>query len=133
MAAVSVRVTTMLIENTSDLIRQVEHRILPSGIAVDIATLINDTALVLASDSLSLYRTAAQAGDPLGNGLIASVALPVSLPLQSGRFLQEHRAGYVGLSGGYVLLITLNDTQLFASKEDALRNRNELARLSLAH
>ena len=133
MAAVSVRVTTMLIENTSDLIRQVEHRVLPSGAVVDVANLINGTFLVIAADSLSLYRTAAQVGDPLGNGLIASVALPVSLPLQNGRFLQEHRAGYVGLSGGYVLLITLNDAQVFVSKEDALRNRNELARLSLAH
>jgi len=45
----------------------------------------------------------------------------------------EHRAGYVGLAGGFVLLITLNDVQLFGSKEDALRNRNEIARLSLAH
>ena len=133
MQAVREQVTAMLIENTSDLIRQVEHRLLPSGAVVDIASLINGTFLVLAADSLSLYRTAAQVGDPLGNGLIASVALPVSLPLQDGRFLQEHRAGYVGLSGGYVLLITLNDAQLFSSKEDALRFRTELVRLSLAH
>jgi len=31
-----------------------------------------------------------------------------------------------------VILITPNDIQLFASKADALRNQNELARLQLA-
>ena len=71
--------------------------------------------------------------DALGNGLIASVTLPHTLPAENDRLVLEHRAGYVGLAGGFVLLITLDDVQLFGSKEDALRNRNEIARLSLAH
>lgn len=123
----------MLIENTSDLIVRLEQRQLPSGIDVDLAALQNGTVLAIGADALALYRSFDAVGDALGNGLIASVTLPHTLPAENGRFVLEHRAGYVGLAGGFVLLITLNDVQLFSSKEDALRNRNEIARLSLAH
>ena len=127
----------MLIENTSDLIRNISQVTLSNGAQADAASLINDTVLVVAADALALYRTVEQVGDPLGNGLIRSVPLTDILdePLpanEAGRFIAEHRAGYVGLAGGRVLLITLNDVQMFSSKEDALRNHNELVRLSLA-
>ncbi|MCD8522211.1 MAG: hypothetical protein LRY66_15175 [Saccharospirillaceae bacterium] len=123
----------MLIENTSDLITRLEQRQLPSGVMVDLAGLQNGTVLAISTDALALYRSFGAVGDALGNGLVASVALPLGLVMESGRFVLEHRAGYVGLAGGFVLLITLNDVQLFGSKDDALRNRNEIARLSLAH
>ncbi|MCT7358153.1 MAG: hypothetical protein COB09_10405 [Thalassobium sp.] len=123
----------MLIENTSDLIVRLEQRQLPSGINVDLAALQNGTVLAISADALALYRSFDAVGDALGNGLIASVTLPHTLPAENDRLVLEHRAGYVGLAGGFVLLITLNDVQLFGSKEDALRNRNEIARLSLAH
>ncbi len=123
----------MLIENTSDLIVRLEQRQLPSGINVDLAALQNGTVLAISADALALYRSFDAVGDALGNGLIASVTLPHTLPAENDRLVMEHRAGYVGLAGGFVLLITLNDVQLFGSKEDALRNRNEIARLSLAH
>ncbi len=123
----------MLIENTSDLIVRTEQRQLPSGVPVDLAGLQNGTVLAIGADALALYRSFEAVGDALGNGLIASVTLPRTLAAENGGFVLEHRAGYVGLAGGFVLLITLNDVQLFSSKEDALRNRNEIARLSLAH
>ena len=123
----------MLIENTSDLIVRLEQRQLPSGINVDLAALQNGTVLAISADALALYRSFDAVGDALGNGLIASVTLPHTLPAENDRLVLEHRAGYVGLAGGFVLLITLNDVQLFGSKEDALRNRNEIARLPLAH
>jgi len=123
----------MLIENTSDLIVRLEQRQLPSGINVDLAALQNGTVLAISADALALYRSFDAVGDALGNGLIASVTLPHTLPAENDRLVLEHRAGYVGLAGGFVLLITLDDVQLFGSKEDALRNRNEIARLSLAH
>ncbi|MAD44997.1 MAG: hypothetical protein CMI02_00315 [Oceanospirillaceae bacterium] len=122
----------MLIENTSDLIRQVTSLTLASGIPAEAASLINDTVLVITADTLALYRTLEQVGDPLGNGLIRSVSLDTPLEADDGHFIREHRAGYVGLCDGAVLLITLNDVQLFSSKEDALHNRNERLRLSLA-
>ena len=109
----------MILQNTSDLIAQVTHQQLPSGIPVDVAQLVNGSALVISADAL-------------GNGLVRSIDLPLTLTQENGAFLQEHKAGYVGLSGGVVLLITLNDIQVFSSKEDALRNRNELIRMSLA-
>ena len=123
----------MLIENTSDLIVRTEQRQLPSGVPVDLAGLQNGTVLAIGADALALYRSFEAVGDALGYGLIASVTLPCTLAAEDGCFVLEHRAGYVGLAGGFVLLITLNDVQLFSSKEDALRNRNEIARLSLAH
>lgn len=123
----------MLIENSSNLIAAVTHQQLTNGVTVDVATLVNGTALVIAADSLSLYRSPQQVGDALGNGLIASVRLPFTLPQTEAGYLLEHRAGYAGLAGGWVLLITLNDVQVFASKDDALRNRHEQARLPLAH
>ena len=123
----------MLSASSSDLIRTTECRQLPQAGAVEVLTLVNGTALVIAADSLSLYRSPQQVGDPLGNGLVASVAAAPALVPQQGRFVQEYRAGYVGLCDGRVLLISLNFVQLFGSKEDALHNRGEQARLSLAH
>lgn len=122
----------MLSASSSDLIRTTECRQLPQAGAVEVLTLVNGTALVIAADSLSLYRSPQQVGDPLGNGLVASVAAVPALVPQQGRFVQECRAGYVGLCDGRVLLISLNFVQLFGSKEDALHNRHEQARLSLA-
>ena len=122
----------MLLQNTSDLITQVTQETLASGQPVDAALLINGTVLVIGADALALYRTREQISDPLGNGLIRSVVLPQPLEPDNGRFLLEHKAGYVGLAGGRVILITLNDVQLFDSKNDALRNQNERGRMSLA-
>lgn len=122
----------MIIGNSSDLISALRHSEV-SGHTVAIATLINGTALVVAPDSMSLYRSADKVGDELGNGLIASLRLPITLSAPNGVLIVEHKAGYVGLADGHVLLITLNDVQLFTNKNDALRNQHEIARLSLAH
>ena len=121
----------MILQNTSDLIAQVTHQQLPSGIPVDVAQLVNGSALVISADALALYRNADGVGDALGNGLVRSIDLPLTLTQENGAFLQEHKAGYVGLSDGRVLLITLNDVQMFPSKQDALRNQNEVVRLPL--
>jgi hypothetical protein len=124
----------MLLENSSDLIARLEHTQLANGEPVDLAHLINGQVLAVSSDALALYSRADSVQDALGNGLLSSVALPegVRLSVQHDGFIQQYRAGYVGLSDDYVLLITLNDVQLFASKSDALRNQNELARLALS-
>jgi len=123
----------MLIENSSDLIQSVEQAQLPSGKPADLATLVNGQVLVVSEDALAVYRSVADVSDELGNGLRASVSIPAAytLPWQAQAFIQEHRAGYVGLSDGRVLLITLNDVQMFPSKQDALRNQNEVVRIPL--
>lgn len=127
----------MLIESTTDLITDLTVRKMPSGIWVQEAALVNGNALVVASDTLALYRRPNSCTDILGNGFIRSIAIPESSHLrvaddQQGHFIVEHRAGYVGLQGGKVLLITLNDVQMFADKLSALQNKNEIVRLSLA-
>lgn len=123
----------MLIEQSSDLIKTVQSVSLPSGSCVDAATLINQQILVVSSDTLSLYQRLEAIGDELGNGLIRSVAIPSQHHLQSadGHFIQTHKAGYVGLTNDRVLLIGLNSVQMFASREDALRNQHEIIQLKL--
>lgn len=127
----------MLIESTSDLIADLTVRQMPSGIWVQEAALVNGNALVIAADTLALYRRPGSCTDLLGNGFIRSIAIPESSQLQAaenqpGQYIAEHRAGYVGLHDGRVLLITLNDVQMFADKLSALQNKNEIVRLSLA-
>ena len=123
----------MLIENSSDLIQSVQSGRLASGKNADLATLINGQVLVISDDALALFSRVEDVADELGNGLLHSVTIPEAGHLcpQNGSYIQEHKAGYVGLSGGRVLLITLNDVQMFPSKQDALRNANELVRLPL--
>jgi len=122
----------MIIQNSSDLIRHHQPQVLANGTPVHEAELINGHAVIIGHDSLSLYRRPGDCADPLGNGFIRSVSLPDNHRIpQEAPMLQEHRAGFAGLVGGYVLLIGLNDIRLFSSREDALRNRNELVRLAL--
>lgn len=127
----------MLIESTSDLISALQEQQLPSGDWVHEASLMNGNALVVAADTLALFRRPGSCSDSLGNGFIRSVAIPAEFHLtpQAGSracFICEHKAGYVGLTDERVLLITLNDVQLFPSKLSALKNQGEIVRLSLA-
>lgn len=122
----------MLIENSSNLIAAHTVLTLPNGLVVDQAELINGNALVIGADSLSLYRRPNDCLDSLGNGFIRSIAFPGDFSLSATPIITQHTAGYVGLCQGAALLIGLNDVRLFRSKEDALRNRDEICRLSLA-
>lgn len=124
----------MLTENNSNLIRDVFTTTLASGACADVAELVNDRFLAVASDSLSLFSSRKAVSDPLGNGLLQRVSIPESdwLVAEEGDFILEHRAGYVGLASGKVLLIGLNDARLFSGPANALRNRDEIVRIPLA-
>lgn len=123
----------MLIENSSNLIESVQPGNLASGERADLAQLINGQVLVISADALALYSRMEAVSDELGNGLLNSVRIPdeFRLDIENDAYLQEHNAGYVGLSGDKVLLITLNDVQMFPSKTDALKNQNEIVRVAL--
>ena len=124
----------MLIENSSDIVSNDQQLALHSGELVDALTLINSQILVLSENTLSVYRSLDSIQDPLGNGLLHTVALQGAAELvrgQDGRFMAMKKAGIVGLFDDKVILITPNDIQLFANRSDALRNQNELVRLSL--
>ncbi|MFK4750859.1 MULTISPECIES: hypothetical protein [Oceanospirillaceae] len=124
----------MLIETSSDLIVSDHVTTLANGVRVDAATLLNGCVLTIGRDGLALYRHLDALQDPLGNGLIRSVALTDAACLPDcSPLIREHRAGYVGLAEGFVLLIGLNDVRLFANKQDALANTHELQRMSLEY
>lgn len=125
----------MLIESSSDLISHLASVTMPNGIAGHEATLINGNAVVVTHKELALFRKAGDCVDPLGNGFIRSVVIPrenhIATDADQSPFIVEHRAGYVGLADGQVLLITLNSIQMFPSKHAALRNENQIVELSL--
>ena len=123
----------MLIDSHSNIVIDSRCLVLPSGEPIEALTLINQQILVLSHNALSLYVNLAAIDDPLGNGLLHSVALPDNHALvsQYARFMALHRAGMVGLFDDKVILITPNDIQLFPSRLAALKNEQEIARLNL--
>lgn len=124
----------MIIEVSSDLVARYEQVIINNQ-PVDLLELINTYWVAITYDSLSLYSSRDAVGDALGNGLIHSVSIAKAygLNLKQGKFVQSYKAGYVELADYKALLIGLNDIQLFLNKEDALKNHNPLAKLSLIH
>ncbi|MEK9711256.1 MAG: hypothetical protein VW258_01705 [Thalassolituus sp.] len=121
----------MLIETTSDLIRSYSAVTLADGREACEAVLINDNALVISADSIALFRRAGDCTSELSGGFMRSFDFSLNVQLDSP-FILDHRAGYVGLSTGAVLLIGLNDVRMYPGKADALRNQNCIGELSLA-
>ncbi|NRB39094.1 MAG: hypothetical protein HRU20_11605 [Pseudomonadales bacterium] len=89
--------------------------------------------LVLSQDTLAFYKDEKSIDDALGGGLIAMVALKPEHHLSATPegWVNTFKAGFVGLDDDKALLITPLAIQLFAHKQDALYNRNEIARLDI--
>ena len=121
----------MLIEQTSDLIRSHATVTLRSGELAEEIILINDQALLLSSDCMSLYRRASDWQDPLGNGHLRSADISEAYQLRDAPFVLRHKAGFAVLSNGCGLLIGLNDVRLYPDAPSALRCQNEITRLAL--
>jgi len=121
----------MLIETTSDLIRSYSAVTLTDGREACEAVLINDNALVISADTLALFRRAGDCCNELAGGFLRSLNFSDGVTLEAP-FIDEHRAGYVGLTNNAVLLIGLNDVRMYLNKADALRNQNCIGELSLA-
>lgn len=122
----------MVIESSSDLIRSWHTVILADGRSAAEAELINGNALVISDDGIALFRKPNDCVNPLSGGLIRHAAFPANLPVPVSPFIERHRAGFVGLTGGLALLIGLNELRMYSNPEDALRNRDILLELSLA-
>ena len=118
----------MLIETNSDVVQSSQLLTLKNGERVEALTLINTQILLLAHNSLSLYKDLASIEDPLANGLLHSAALEESnyLVKKEGRFMEMTRSGLVGLFDDKVILLTPNDIQLFPNRASALRNQDEI-------
>ncbi len=124
----------MIISGNSDIIVKCEYFTSGEHAGTQWLSFANGLVLVLSESFLALYKSSGSIGDELGNGLMALVDLPhdAKLSVTEQGFVNEYKAGFVGLGGDKVILITPNDIQLFASKFDALRNQNEITRLALA-
>ncbi|MEE2749616.1 MAG: hypothetical protein VX474_06540 [Pseudomonadota bacterium] len=122
----------MVIENSSDLIRQWQAVVLADGQSAAEAELINGNALVISDDGIALFSRPGDCVNPLSGGLIRHASFPDHISPPVAPFIDRHRAGFVGLTGGLALLIGLNDLRMYASANDALRNRDMLLELSLA-
>lgn len=122
----------MLFYGTSDIVTAVTSAPLADGSPSERLSLRGGPVLVITEKALGLYRDEDAPDDPLGNGLLALCDFPGThrLTPHDGRFVREHRAGYVGLMDGHVILVTPAAIQLFANQNDALRNRDQLARLA---
>lgn len=117
---------------SSDIIESVHPEPLANGTPAERLQLRGGPVLVLTEQAIALYRDAQSPDDPLGNGLLALTELTGKdcLTMAGAGFVKEHRAGYIGLHDGKALLITPVAVQLFANREDALRNQNECARVA---
>lgn len=118
----------MILQGDSDIIQRCEW--LPDS-QMQQLLFRNGSVLVISSEALAYYKSIEAISDPLGNGLVELVELSSPVHPSENGFVLEYRAGFVGLTDDFVLLITPNDIQLFADKNDALRNQNEIARLQL--
>ncbi len=123
----------MLLEGSSDIIVRCEYKNQGEHSGSQWLTFRNGFVLVLAQDLMALYKDEQSIGDPLGNGLKVMVELAndANLLLSDSGIVSSFTAGFVGLMDEKAILITPNDIQLFKNTGDALRNKNELARLEL--
>ena len=123
----------MILEGHSDIITRCEFISDGPHAPSQWLTFRNGFILVLGKTFMSLYKSAESIGDPLGNGLKASVdfADEYTLTCSEKGYVSNYAAGFVGLVDDKAILITPNDIQLFKHKTDALHNRDEIARLKL--
>ncbi len=121
----------MIIENSSDLIRAWKLLTLGDGTPVAEAELVNGNALVISPQSIALFRRPGDCVDPLAGGMVRNEAFTEGLTLLPP-FIEEHRAGFVGLTEGMAMLIGLNDVRMYPNRNDALRNQNMICEMSLA-
>lgn len=83
--------------------------------------------LRIGSDSVALYRDRTAVDDPLGNGVVGHELIPHTITLRfepDTGFIEQQRAGYVGLHGGAVLFIRPDGIALYNNAQDALRNQH---------
>lgn len=118
----------MILEGDSDIIQTCEW--CPEK-HIQFLHFRNGSVLAISQGALAYYKSLDSVSDPLGNGLVDMVELTEPLFATDQGFVEAFRAGFVGLHQERVILITPNDIQLFENKDDALRNQNEIARLSL--
>ena len=118
----------MLVENSSDIVKDSQVLTLSHGESVEALKLINGQILVLAHNNISLFKNIESIEDPLASGLLHSAELSDDdcLARKEDKFMSMNSAGVIGLFDEKVILITPNDIQLFPNRACALRNQDEI-------
>lgn len=127
----------MLLSETSDLVIRHTPAWQTKPILIDLIYLKGGRILAIAPTSISLYKDEASLLDPLSNGLISSADWSQALALTSVEngdscLVKGFKAGVIHLAEEKTLLITPVAIQLFSSSNDALLNRNAIARIDIA-
>lgn len=122
----------MLLSN-ADIVQNRRLINLDSGEAAEALLLNGGPALVLKPDAIALYRSLEALFDPLQSACMAYTELPEGhkLAWHQNQIMQEHKAGYIGLHDGRVLLITPNNIRLYHDKHSALHHIEPIAELLL--
>ena len=104
-----------------------------NGQSAELIQLHNGLIIALSSNALTCYKNRQSIGDPLGNGLLSSTAIPANhlIHFEAERCIAQHRSGYVGLTDGKALLIAPFHIRLYPSNHDGLRGLNCIAELEL--
>lgn len=125
----------MISEFSSDIVIETHRANTPAGEPVELLVFRNRLTLAVSAGALAVYRSPEFFGDPLGNGLVDSVDLPVGGELieKEGRLVAGIQSGCVNLMDDKVLLILPNEVRLYPDGEAALRNRAPLVSLPLAN
>jgi len=122
----------MLLEGNTNIVKSVE-RGQRAGEVIELLEFFSGHALVISCRQFGFYKNKNAVSDPLGNGLIDMADIPVQyqLNIEHEQWTTEHSSGFIGLSNHCTLLILPTAIRLYASKSDALRNRNPIVELSL--
>lgn len=125
--------TQTIDSSSSDIIQKRELRHADDGSTKDCLHFRDGKVLVISHNAVAFYQSATAIDDELGNGLIALAKLADADCFESNSqgWVKTFKAGFVGLNDERALLITPLAIQLFNHKQDALYNRNEVARLDI--
>lgn len=119
--------------SSSDIISHTSVSTLKNGEPAELVHFRDGKVLQISANGLAFYQSEAGINDDFNKGLLSScdICEEASLNIESDRFIQEYKAGYIGLYDEKTLLITPVSIQLFHNKTDALHNRHEICRLDL--
>ena len=122
----------MLRQGTINVVEKHERRLI-KGHEAEVLHLQGGRALVLCQDQIATFKDSESIDDPLGNGMLGIVELPTDIGLaqHAHPWINEHRAGFIGLVNGASMLVLPGAIRLYGSKQDALHNRRILAELPL--
>jgi hypothetical protein len=123
----------MSISDTSDIIKSVSIFQMDNSEKFQVLEFHDEKVLILAKNAMALHKTKASFENPLSDGCLGYVDLIPEhhLNWENGSIVEEYKSGYICLKDHRVILITPNAIQLFPGNQEALRNKQCLAKIEL--